>query len=58
MLYSELMSQMSIDSSANISSTQSEPPHASSYHTLDPSTQVLETQSDEVERHERPYRQI
>jgi hypothetical protein len=38
------------------SDTQYESPRASS-HTLDPYTRVLETQSDEVERHKRPRRQ-
>jgi hypothetical protein len=57
MSYSQLMSQMSIDPSVSTSGTQYDPPRVSSYHTLGPSTQVPETQPDEVERHKRPRRQ-
>jgi hypothetical protein len=50
--YFQFMSQMSINLSVGTSSTQYEPPCVSSYRILDPFTQVLETQSDEIERHE------
>jgi hypothetical protein len=58
MLYSQLMSQMSIDPSVGTSGTKYEPLHASSYRTPRLSIQVPETQPDEVERHDRPHRQI
>jgi hypothetical protein len=42
--YSQLMSQMTLDPSADTFGTQYEDPRASSYDTPDPFTQVLETQ--------------
>jgi hypothetical protein len=43
MLYSQLISQMSIDPSVDTSDTQYEPARTSSYHIPSPSTQVPKT---------------
>jgi hypothetical protein len=58
MLYSQLMSQMSLDPGAGTSGTQYDAPRASSYDTSGPSTRVLETQAPPDARHERPRREI
>jgi hypothetical protein len=58
MLYSQLMSQMSLDPGAGTSGTQYDTPHASSYDTPGPSTRVPETHAPSDARHERPRRKI
>jgi hypothetical protein len=58
MLYSQLMSQMSLDPGAGTSGTQYDAPRASSYDTSGSSTRVLETQAPPDARHERPRREI
>jgi hypothetical protein len=56
--YSQLMSQMSLDSCAGTSGTQYDAPPASSYDTPGPSTRVTEKQAPLDAIHEHPRREI
>jgi hypothetical protein len=58
MLYSLLMSLMSLDPGAGISGTQYDAPRASSYDTPGPSTRVPKMQASADVRHERAHREI
>jgi hypothetical protein len=58
MLYSQLMSQMSLDPGAGTSGTQYDAPSTLLYDTPDLSTRVTETQTPPDARHERPHREI
>jgi hypothetical protein len=56
--YSQLMSQMNLDSGARTSGTQYDAPRASSYDTPVSSTWAAKTQAPVDARHERPRREI
>jgi hypothetical protein len=58
MLYSQLMSQMTLDPGARTSSTQYDAPRASSYDTPGSSTRVPKTQAPTDARHERSHHEI
>jgi hypothetical protein len=57
-LYSQLMSQMTLDPGVGTSGTQYEAPRMSSYDTPDSSTRVPETQAPTNAKYERPHREI
>jgi hypothetical protein len=58
MLYSQLISQMTLNLSVGTSGTQYEAPRASSYDTSGPSTRVPETQAPAETRHEHSRHEI
>jgi hypothetical protein len=57
-LYSQLMSHMTLDPGVRTSGTQYEAHHALSFDNPDPSTRVPETQTPAEARHERPRCEI